>query len=79
MLVKNSVLLNPEIQTVISRKSWEIFVCRGSGINTGEISRIYTTGRVWRLDELCQGFKPRFEIAFWLGPVRTASEYFPAL
>ncbi len=79
MLVKSSVLLNPKIQTVISRKSWKIFVCRGSGISTGDFSRIYTTGRVWRLDELCQGFKPRFETVLWLGPVRTACEYFPAL
>jgi len=57
---------------LISRKSWEIFVCRGSGIRTGGISRTYTTGRVWRLDELCQGFKPRFETDLWLGSFRTA-------
>ncbi len=54
-------------------------MCRGSGISTEGIFRTYTTGRVWRLDEPCQGFKPRFETAFWLGPFRTAREYFPAL
>jgi len=49
-----------------------MFVCRGSGVSQGGISQTYTTGRVWRLDELCQGFKPRLETAFWLGPFRTA-------
>jgi len=41
-----------QLLMIISRKSWEIFVCRGSDISTGGISRTYITGRVWRLTGL---------------------------
>ena len=50
-------------------------MCCGSDV----MALAITSPGVFGYLRFVQAFKPRFETALWLEPVRTASEYFSAL